>query len=208
VQVVLVVLMTTAVVNAQVETNTPTAAKVAQFAYQNVKIELFTDDEAQAPCSSADNYTLTFKNMKLDTGDCVTHLFPKPSMEDGEKWMQFSSRAVVRPDSGLNIWLYFTRDEVSGAITYCAEENIQNMPYPLQVSPVQNGVCQVIAIPKFQLDDEEESEPRSMGMRVTYDVARASRLVGALKDSSGFKVSGSIFAALGSTLAVALALVF
>src|SRR5690349_14765543 len=88
----------------------------SELAYQDVRIELFLENEEgnTTPCDNPDNYTLIFKNMKLDSGSCVTHLFPQFGKEDGEKWIQFSAGAQVRADGGLQIWLYFTRDEISG----------------------------------------------------------------------------------------------
>lgn len=130
-----------------------------------VKVELFLDASTEdAPCSSEDNYTFTFKDIKLGYDECNTHLFPQLTETDEESWLQFSARAVAgtSEEAGMELYLYFTRDDVTGSITYCTEQNIDGLPYPLVISPAQNGRCQVIANP---FDREE----RSLQVRVFYN---------------------------------------
>jgi hypothetical protein len=172
------------------------AAQDADLAYQDVTVELFLgedDDNDETPCASPDNYTLVFKGMKLDNGRCVTHLFPQLREEAAERWLQFSAKATLTPDAGLQVGLYFTRDELTGAITHCAQENIDNLPYPIQVSAGQSSQCQVINLPRFA-DGDDGNVGRSLAIRITYDVDKAQRLLRQMQtqhDANATPSSGS-----------------
>jgi hypothetical protein len=149
------------------------------FSYQTVKIELFmdNDDEDDSPCQSPDNYTLIFKDMRIDSATCTSKLFPQlTSSNSQEKWMQFSAKTEATSDGGLKIWLYFTRNDLTGAITYCSEENILNLPYPLLVSANQSTVCRVLDLPDFDPYGSAEDD-HSLALKVTYDVDSVRQFV-------------------------------
>lgn len=73
----------------------------------------------------------------------------------------------------------FTQDEISGAITYCTSENIAGLPYPLEVPPGLNGVCQIIALPNFEPYGEYQAsqfEYETVQVKITYDAAVAMHI--------------------------------
>jgi hypothetical protein len=162
------------------------SASAADIDYQTVKLELFFDNDLDddKPCESPDNYTLTFKDMQLGSGACLTKLFPSIQPEDNVvKWMQFSVKGEVRPDGGLRIWLYFTRNEDTGAITYCAEQNIMGLPYPLDIGPKHNQECIVIDLPNLDPYASEE-EGTSMAVRVEFDEAAVAQIAASRPSAS------------------------
>jgi hypothetical protein len=151
---------------------------------QTVQLEMFfnnLDDGTNLnPCSSPDNYTLPFNDVRMDTGECLTHIFPDPDLDGtGLRWRQYSVKVRARPDGGLNIWLYFTRDATTGAFTYCVEPNIEGIPYPMQVSAAQNAQCVVLSLPLLDPYAPDHSSDTSMAVRVTYDVNAALAIGGA-----------------------------
>lgn len=148
--------------------------------YQAVTIELFMDSDlsTELPCSSPDNFTLTFKDVHLSSGLCTTRLFPQYSVDDTTKWLQFSSKIFAREDGGLQIWLYFTRNDNTGAITYCTEQNIGGMPYPLEISAPLNGQCYLLELPNLDpYATESADDAGSMAVRVTYNQAAVDLIV-------------------------------
>ena len=142
-----------------------------------IKVELFLDASAdEVPCASEDNYTFTFRDMNFGLDECTTHLFPQVTGGEAESWLQFSAKAEALEQGGIEFYLYFTRNDISGAITYCTEQNIDRLPYPLLILPEQNGVCQVM-LPTFELGahgSDDYDTDRSLQVRVSYDVASAA----------------------------------
>ncbi|KAH9252076.1 hypothetical protein BASA81_010058 [Batrachochytrium salamandrivorans] len=153
---------------------------VGDINYQAVTIELFMDNDlnTELPCNSQDNFTLTFKDVHLSSGLCTTRLFPQYNVDDTTKWLQFSTKIFAREDGGLQIWLYFTRNDNTGAITYCTEQNIGGMPYPLEISAPLNGQCYLLDLPNLDpYSTESADDSSSMAVRITYNQAAVDLIV-------------------------------